>query len=271
MEEKKNGSGERAISMVALVGTSSQSQKCQSQQRCLSVPCLWCCSSWLILGSSWHTAHENASRLWTKVMQKNVPAFPSASFCGLRQLALSPCLTCAPVPPFSFFLAVGKPKAHFPGCYWHLHSCMPLSSLSSAKALWNSCLVSSRIYQQKQKHRRRGRAWDVAMLWETADSRCGWALRHGCAVGDSCADAVLVVSSSGSRLTSLQKHCGTVSGPKAKNAPFNRNWLHQFYLRSQSLLHKQNPKSSGNVLFLVVSFYSFSNKIRIMLQCHPVN
>lgn len=82
----------------------------------------------------------------------------------------------------------------------------------------------------------------------------GW--RHGCASGG-------VVGSACSCPTSLQKHSGTISGPKAKNAPFSRNWLHQFYLKSQSLLHKQNPKSSGNVCFLVVSFYSFSSKIHI--------
>lgn len=148
---QKDSSGERATSVGALVGTSArQNQKCQSQQRCPSVPCLWCCSSWLLLGSSWHTAHENASKLMKIWLRKNVPAFQSMSLCGLRQLALGPCLTCAPVAPFSFFLAVGKPKAHFPGSYWHHHSCTPLSSLTSAKALWNSCLVSSRIYQQKQ-------------------------------------------------------------------------------------------------------------------------
>lgn len=173
---------------------------------------------------------------------------------GSDSWPLSPCLTCAPVPPF--FLVVGKPKAHFLGSYWHHHSWMPLSSLTTAKALWNSCLVSSGLYQQKQPGTigRYGWAWDMAVLQETV-----------------AADQSCVVSSSCSCLTSLQKHCGTVSDPKAKNAPFNGKWLHQFYLKSQSLLRKQNPKSSGSVLFLVVSFYSFSRKIHIILQCHLLN
>lgn len=71
-------------------------------------------------------------------------------------------------------------------------------------------------------------------------------------------------------MKSLQKHGGTISSPKAKNAPFKMNWLHQFYLKVESLLHRQNPKSAGNVFFLVVSFCSFSSKINIMLKCYPV-
>lgn len=48
---------------------------------------------------------------------------------------------------------------------------MPASKFSylSAKALWNSCLVSSRIYQQKHSHHsRHGWAWDMTILRETA-------------------------------------------------------------------------------------------------------
>lgn len=172
MEEtslQKEGSGEMAISVGALVGISSQSQKSQSQQRCPSVPCLWCSSSWLLLGSSWHTAHEKASRLWTTVLQKNVPAFQSASLCGLRQLALNPCLTCAPVPPFSFFLAVGKPKAHLPGCYWHQHSCIAseLSYLCQGIMEWLSSFFKNIPAETETQH-----AW--------------MGLRHSYALGDSC-------------------------------------------------------------------------------------
>lgn len=49
--------------------------------------------------------------------------------------------------PSSFFLSAGQPKAHCTGPYWHHSECMSPSPLTSAKALWNSCWLSSRIYQ----------------------------------------------------------------------------------------------------------------------------
>lgn len=209
-------------------------------------------TSWLFLTHcSWERLQivdENAA--------KECGSFSVCLFVWAQTAGPRPLSHLCTSPSFSFFFVAGKPKAHFPGSYWHHHSCMPLSSLTSAKALWNSCLVSSRIWQQKQLGTigRYGWAWDMAVLQETA------AADHSCVVSSSC-----------SCLMSLQKHYGTVGDPKAKNAPFNRKWSHQFYLKTQSLLHKGNPKSSGNVLFLVVSFYSFSSKIHVILQRHPLN
>lgn len=107
-----------------------------------SVTCLWCCSSWLLLGSSWHSAQENASKLWTKCSKRMCQLFSlpsvvaSAPLCAGSDSCPSALVSCAPAPPFSFFLTVGKPKARFPGSCWHNPSCKPLSSLSFARALW---------------------------------------------------------------------------------------------------------------------------------------
>lgn len=140
--------------------------------------CLWCCSSWLLLRSSWQSAQENTSKLWRHMLQRNMPAFKSAlsccfctSLCGLSQLPRGPCLTCAPAPPFSFFLTVGKPKAHFPGSCWHNPLCKPLSSLNLCPGYYGIAVWFLQEYTNRNRARhysRRGWALDMATLQETA-------------------------------------------------------------------------------------------------------
>lgn len=60
-------------------------------------------------------------------------------------------------------------------------------------------------------------------------------------------------------MKSLQKYGSTSTGVKAENAPFKINWLHQFFHKPQSLLHKQNPKSAGKVFFRVLLFFQQQN------------
>lgn len=146
---QEDSSGERAISIGHQWGQQPKTEvpvPAKVPFSPMPLVLLLVATSWLFLTHcSWEhlqIVDENAA--------KECASFSICLFMWLRQLALSPCLAGAPIPPFSFFLIVGKPKAHFLGSYWHQRSCMPLSSLTSAKALWNSCLVSSRIYQQKQ-------------------------------------------------------------------------------------------------------------------------
>lgn len=150
---QKDGScGERSISMGALVGTGSQSQKCQSQQRALQSRAFGAAPHGYFLAlldtllrRTPPNCELNSKRMCQLFSLPSVVA--SAPLCAGSDSCPSALVSCAPAPPFSFFLTVGKPKARFPRSCWHSPSCKPLSSLSFARALWKSCLVSSRIYQ----------------------------------------------------------------------------------------------------------------------------
>lgn len=175
------------------------------------------------------------------MLQKNVPAFQSAlgccfctSLCGLRQLPLGPCLVCTS-PSFFFFPYSRKTQSTFS---WILLT-QPFMQASKLSFLCQGIMVKlSGFFKNIPIETELGTTAGMDGL-ETWPRFGRQLLRmRSCVVSSSCSCPM-----------SLQKHSTTISGPKAKNAPFNRNWLHQFYLKSQSLLHKQNPKSSGKYAF----------------------